>query len=311
MPEPYFPLPPAPDVLAIRSEYREVFVSCEAFLAAAWAERPLHVDAAWKYAVASIFGRCISTYRAALRLCEAGLPQYAVMLLRVLFEDLVAALWAAMPDHRAEVDHLLRQKESHQDRVFDGSIQDLARKAGVSEEELAAYSLESGAEDDGDELFGAHSQKSWYGNLGKAVHEVDPYFTTLCSQEGGALVSYYDVLNKFANLWLHNTPTGLAAGASGSIRIEGTPIFGYGQTEAVEAPLMKQGLLLTTHLFRLVCEVACRTIDERPTEMLEAAELKVQRALAQLDESGVFDDVSRNDPCPCGSGLKFKRCHGT
>jgi uncharacterized protein len=24
----------------------------------------------------------------------------------------------------------------------------------------------------------------------------------------------------------------------------------------------------------------------------------------------VFLDVGRNDPCPCGSGLKFKRCHG-
>jgi uncharacterized protein len=23
-----------------------------------------------------------------------------------------------------------------------------------------------------------------------------------------------------------------------------------------------------------------------------------------------FAAVGRNDPCPCGSGLKFKRCHG-
>jgi preprotein translocase subunit SecA len=30
------------------------------------------------------------------------------------------------------------------------------------------------------------------------------------------------------------------------------------------------------------------------------------------DESGVrtTDDVSRNAPCPCGSGKKYKRCHG-
>ena len=25
---------------------------------------------------------------------------------------------------------------------------------------------------------------------------------------------------------------------------------------------------------------------------------------------GAIDGVGRNDPCPCGSGLKFKRCHG-
>jgi preprotein translocase subunit SecA len=25
---------------------------------------------------------------------------------------------------------------------------------------------------------------------------------------------------------------------------------------------------------------------------------------------GTFDNVSRNAPCPCGSGRKYKRCHG-
>lgn len=24
-----------------------------------------------------------------------------------------------------------------------------------------------------------------------------------------------------------------------------------------------------------------------------------------------FGGVERNDPCPCGSGLKYKRCHGS
>jgi len=30
------------------------------------------------------------------------------------------------------------------------------------------------------------------------------------------------------------------------------------------------------------------------------------------DDDGVTrsTDVSRNGPCPCGSGKKFKRCHG-
>jgi preprotein translocase subunit SecA len=30
------------------------------------------------------------------------------------------------------------------------------------------------------------------------------------------------------------------------------------------------------------------------------------------DESGISTkgDVSRNSPCPCGSGKKYKRCHG-
>ncbi len=29
-----------------------------------------------------------------------------------------------------------------------------------------------------------------------------------------------------------------------------------------------------------------------------------------LDEGQQFPPVGRNDPCPCGSGLKYKQCHG-
>ena len=28
------------------------------------------------------------------------------------------------------------------------------------------------------------------------------------------------------------------------------------------------------------------------------------------DKDDPFANVGRNDPCPCGSGLKFKKCHG-
>jgi len=30
----------------------------------------------------------------------------------------------------------------------------------------------------------------------------------------------------------------------------------------------------------------------------------------QADESDPFPTVGRNDPCPCGSGQKYKHCHG-
>ena len=28
------------------------------------------------------------------------------------------------------------------------------------------------------------------------------------------------------------------------------------------------------------------------------------------DKDDIFANVGRNDPCPCGSGKKFKKCHG-
>jgi SEC-C motif len=43
-----------------------------------------------------------------------------------------------------------------------------------------------------------------------------------------------------------------------------------------------------------------RAVDEPVTPV---------EALPSLD-ARFGGDVGRNDPCPCGSGLKFKRCHG-
>ena len=52
-------------------------------------------------------------------------------------------------------------------------------------------------------------------------------------------------------------------------------------------------------------QVKARGVDEKP---VESAQLKYTAA----DENGVATsgDVSRNSPCPCGSGKKYKRCHG-
>ena len=40
----------------------------------------------------------------------------------------------------------------------------------------------------------------------------------------------------------------------------------------------------------------------------------MERDLPPLVDAGLIDlhtqTVGRNDPCPCGSGKKYKRCHG-
>lgn len=33
-------------------------------------------------------------------------------------------------------------------------------------------------------------------------------------------------------------------------------------------------------------------------------------AVLAAREAAPFAGADRNDPCPCGSGLKFKKCHG-
>jgi preprotein translocase subunit SecA len=42
----------------------------------------------------------------------------------------------------------------------------------------------------------------------------------------------------------------------------------------------------------------------------EISGLGPKRALKSTSLGADFDNVGRNDPCPCGSGKKFKKCHG-
>jgi uncharacterized protein len=54
---------------------------------------------------------------------------------------------------------------------------------------------------------------------------------------------------------------------------------------------------------------------DRPMRIMSGL-LRQQRAPAEVsavlaaEEAQRFADVGRNDPCPCGSGSKYKKCHG-
>ena len=55
--------------------------------------------------------------------------------------------------------------------------------------------------------------------------------------------------------------------------------------------------------------------DLRELDQVRAARFDVAHAETPVDALPSLDrafgaDVGRNDPCPCGSGKKFKRCHG-
>ncbi len=55
-------------------------------------------------------------------------------------------------------------------------------------------------------------------------------------------------------------------------------------------------------------EIRERRLDERE-QSLRASE-RLLRARTRPLELPSRSSVGRNDPCPCGSGYKYKRCHG-
>ncbi|WP_067172657.1 preprotein translocase subunit SecA [Microtetraspora niveoalba] len=53
----------------------------------------------------------------------------------------------------------------------------------------------------------------------------------------------------------------------------------------------------------------------RPSEMVytapgETGDVEVSRVRSTPEQRAAYGNVERNSPCPCGSGKKFKRCHG-
>jgi len=64
-------------------------------------------------------------------------------------------------------------------------------------------------------------------------------------------------------------------------------------------------------------EIIARALrrPERPAEMIytapgETGDVEQVRVHTTPEERAAYGNVERNAPCPCGSGKKFKRCHG-
>ncbi len=51
-------------------------------------------------------------------------------------------------------------------------------------------------------------------------------------------------------------------------------------------------------------------MDKSGPDKLANAKTLAQQMYDIGREAAVFGNVGRNDPCPCGSGLKYKKCHG-
>jgi preprotein translocase subunit SecA len=63
-------------------------------------------------------------------------------------------------------------------------------------------------------------------------------------------------------------------------------------------------------------EAAAAAIEERAERFSNVTythpneDGSVSQQLAASDDTAEVPKVGRNDPCPCGSGKKFKLCHG-
>ena len=50
--------------------------------------------------------------------------------------------------------------------------------------------------------------------------------------------------------------------------------------------------------------------DERSEELIELGHKYAKSRIQSYKNQEKIKKIGRNDPCPCGSGKKYKKCHG-
>lgn len=243
------------------------------------------------------FARGTKTFRAALLLCDRGYGQQAAMLARSLFEHAVVAWWLLLCiEDEEEVMERLRQHRDHARLVYDRALAAHPEVAdGHEHADFDAAYIEQL-----DRRFTPYGRE-WHG---KRMHElvrdvegaVDERYRTSFSK-------FFRIVNAHNNQFLHHSSVGIAdtmrwddPDTSPMVEVGPSPPW---RTESLFAVTWAYGLLVAATLRRLSPAYA----DDFSDFLNE-----VTRAFITLRPEQV-KDVGRNDPCPCGSGEKFKRCH--
>jgi len=295
---------PAADPDKIRALYAPQLEGAESLLETIWSNRPDGVeiadDGGAQIVLVHLFGRATQSYRAVLSLCEAGLPDQALMICRSLYEDMIATHWARLEENRdglvAKVVRQERHWDERQDRITVG-------RGGV----VAPSAEEPMSEDEWNRLDAEFSggTKSWFGKLSVAVRRV---YEVVDDKERWWLRLLGEEFNAVANMTLHTTVEGLKSGVSRPLRYQGKSFMSYETWRTPDERRMRAAFLVASECYGRIAIQVMTEFDKDPAIVKERLE-RLRVALFRLLPSQ-RREVGRNDPCWCGSGLKLKRCHG-
>jgi len=261
-----------------------------------WGGRPL--DGVPDTIVAALFVRSSNTSWAVLELCRIGFGNQGEMLERALFEDMVDAHWVTIEPELAErrFDEHLR----HGAVLFGDAARHHPEQYDPDELPTADESERKAL----GKVFGDFGHKSWTGvNLQDRVKAIEHLWS-----DGPArrqMQFFARVVQRYDNNQLH-----VSAHALNSMVRENTDdriSFHIGPSARDVEKALFTALWTGAQIQRLVLrhfDFPQASLDQLESIFTDGAALF--RTLSDEELAG----VGRNDPCPCGSGKKFKRCHG-
>ncbi len=248
--------------------------------------------------IAMELGRSTKTYRASLALARQGYAEQAAMLNRSLFEGMAVAHWVHSNEAEA-------RERFHRAVRFDEHLRmTLLRNVGWLEEEEENGDSEINPSEL-DELardFGKYGERMWTGHSGLRglIEDIEDQWTTDHSRK--TLWDFLRVAHRDNNQMLHSTVSGLASAASMNTR-DGFRLWAGPSNVRIDTALFGT-YWIYSNTFTLVMERFELPGEDEFQTMVARQEFDFFRFTA-----GEVKDVGRNDPCPCGSKKKFKKCH--
>ncbi|MBS1889402.1 MAG: SEC-C domain-containing protein [Actinobacteria bacterium] len=243
--------------------------------------------------------RTLASYGASVQLTRTGYAEQASMLNRSLFEGMLVAHWVHA--NGAEAEEQFRRAGRLNDYLWVERLENTGwfeeddvpiEAIEVEQQELAALKLD----------FGKYGERLWTGHrsIRYLVADVeDMWDDPMAKQE---LHNYLRVAHHDNNQILHSTVSGLN-------RLKG-PDEEDGIRLALGPSLrhVPQSLLGAYWNF---AQLVTLIFDRFQLPDRSSFDLAMERREFDFYRftAAEVEGVGRNDPCPCGSGEKFKRCH--
>lgn len=233
--------------------------------------------------------RSLKTYRGALDAALGGFGPQAAMLNRSLFEGMAVAYWVrANPELAAE---RFEQHARHSRGIWAQRFDVLVDDSGIldlpTEEEQRAL----------DKIFGPWGTKLWVGlPMHKIIEAIQDHWLEPMELRKFFAIAYADTVEtqhtsvlSLSRQVATDNDTNLILDSGPSLRQIPQALYG--------------ALWPFGHLLTLVAEHFVIHGRERIVPLVDQS----KSIIYPLPES---ERPGRNDPCPCGSGKKYKKCHG-
>jgi hypothetical protein len=244
----------------------------------------------------ALLARSIKTFAAIPHLVRNGYGEQAAMLGRSLFEDMVDAHWVSL--------HPELSVERYEQQITHNSMV-LAERVAKHPNIYPDIELPIHDEDERKRLnaiFGRYGDRSW---TGLSLHERTTAIESCWKDEEGRghFLFIRDIAHRLNNQLLH----------AGAYSLNQTLRRQDGESLSYKlGPSNDHIDQVVFNVYWIFLQTASLMVEHFELDTLDALAEMSDRHRASFSRPTEDDlrGVGRNDPCPCGSGKKLKKCHG-